>query len=158
MLYVLDTSALIDMFEHYYLSRFPSLWRLFDSMIASGKLVSARESLHEIKSYWDKSSRLVRWATLNPGFFEQPTQDEARLVAAIFAVPHFQQLIDKKKVIGGGYVADPFIVAKAKIRNGIVVCQERLRQHAAKIPNVCRHFGVECVDIEGFMEKESWFF
>lgn len=158
MLYVIDTSALIDMFDNYYPSRFPSLWELFDSMVAAGNICSVREAFHEIQSYQVKTSRLVKWARANPDFFQQPTEAEAECVARIFSVSHFQHMISRKKLIAGGYVADPFVIAKALVQEGIVVCQEKLKEHAARIPNVCRYFGVECVDIEGFMERENWVF
>ena len=40
----------------------------------------------------------------------------------------------------GKPVADPFVIAKAKI------------------PNVCNHFGILCINLDGFMEKENWTF
>ena len=33
-----------------------------------------------------------------------------------------------------------------------------MKKNAAKIPNVCEHFGVHCTNVEGFMERESWTF
>ena len=63
---------------------------------------------------------------------------------------HFQQLIDKRKILSGGYVADPFVVAKAMVQNRIVLTREKFKENAAKIPNVCKHFGAPCVDIEEF--------
>jgi hypothetical protein len=39
-----------------------------------------------------------------------------------------------------------------------VVTMETLRPDAARIPNICEHFKVPCLSLEGFMEKESWQF
>jgi len=36
-----------------------------------------------------------------------------------------------------------------------VVTQEKYKENAAKIPNVCVFFDVACIYLEGFMEKES---
>jgi hypothetical protein len=56
-------------------------------------------------------------------------------------------------------VADPFVVAAAATKEeGVVVTQERFRENAAKIPNVCRHFGVGCIDLEEFMANQNWNF
>lgn len=30
--------------------------------------------------------------------------------------------------------------------------------NGAKIPNICRHFGIPCMSLEGFMEAEDWTF
>ncbi|HDK37844.1 MAG TPA: DUF4411 family protein, partial [Thiolapillus brandeum] len=35
---------------------------------------------------------------------------------------------------------------------------EVFRDNSAKIPNVCKHFSVECINLEGFMEQEEWTF
>jgi len=38
------------------------------------------------------------------------------------------------------------------------VTMELLRPNAAKIPNICQHFGVACMTLEQFMEAEGWKF
>jgi len=35
---------------------------------------------------------------------------------------------------------------------------EQFRPNAAKIPNICKHFNVPCLDLRGFMAKEKWVF
>jgi len=35
---------------------------------------------------------------------------------------------------------------------------ERLKRNAAKIPNICQHYSIPCVDLEQFMEVEGWVF
>jgi hypothetical protein len=71
---------------------------------------------------------------------------------------HFQALIGEKQRLMGTPVADPFVIACAKIRQGTVVTEERLKPHAAKIPNVCQHVSVPCIDLETFMQKQGWSF
>jgi hypothetical protein len=41
---------------------------------------------------------------------------------------------------------------------GTVVTQERLKPNAAKIPNVCGHFGTACTTFEGFLKAKGWSF
>jgi hypothetical protein len=55
-------------------------------------------------------------------------------------------------------VADPFVIACAKIRGGTVVTEERLKPNAARIPNICQHFGIPCTNLEGFMQLMGWNF
>ena len=81
-----------------------------------------------------------------------------RPLAQIYAVSHFQQNIERQKLLKGGVLADPFVVAKASVIEGTVVTMELLKDNAAKIPNICDHFGVRCMHLEDFMEAEGWEF
>jgi hypothetical protein len=36
--------------------------------------------------------------------------------------------------------------------------EEKFKANAAKIPNICRHFGIRCLTLEEFMEAENWRF
>ncbi len=52
-------------------------------------------------------------------------------------------------------VADPFIIAAAKVHKGCVVTQESLKLGGARIPTVCADLKVECIDLEKFLEQEQ---
>ncbi|MFH1068970.1 MAG: DUF4411 family protein, partial [Candidatus Glassbacteria bacterium] len=67
-------------------------------------------------------------------------------------------MIRNKERLSGKPVADPFVIAKAKINNCIVVTNEHFKPNAATIPNVCHHFRVKCMNLEAFMESEGWTF
>jgi len=155
MIYVFDSSPLIVLFRHYYPKRFPSLWDNFNTLVAEQRIVSVREVLNELKAHED---RLSDWAKSHRNLFPQPAFDELEFVAEIFNIAHFQTLIRKKERLQGNPVADPFVIAKAKILQGCVVTQEKLKENAAKIPNVCEHFGIPYIDLEEFMERENWKF
>ncbi len=79
-------------------------------------------------------------------------------MAEIFKVSHFQQLVGEEQRLKGQYVADPWVVACAKVCNGIVVTEEAVKEHAAKIPNVCSHFKIEFTDVRGFLDRNGWKF
>lgn len=155
MIYVFDSNALIDLFNNFYPNRFPSLWEKFDQFVNEGIIMSVREAQKEIEGYGD---RLANWAKRTPGFFHKPSPEELVFVTEIFKVGHFQLLIREKERLQGKAVADPFVIAKAKVVNGCVVTQEADRPNAARIPNVCKYFGVDCTNLEGFMEREDWTF
>lgn len=156
-MYVFDTGPLIDLFNHYYPDRFPTLWENFESLVSNEKIVSVREVANEIESYHEED-RLVEWAKKNRKFFSQPTKDELLMVADIFRVTHYQAMIRKKERLKGKPVADPFVIAKAKACNGWVVTREKWKENSAQIPNVCEHFGIPWTNLEGFMQKEGWTF
>jgi len=158
MIYIFDTNCFIVLFNHFYLGRFPSLWEKFDELIVEKKIISVREVYNEIDAYWNRDSRLVQWAKDHREVFEQPSVKEMEFVQQIFSVRHFRNLIERKATLEGRPVADPFLVAKAKVENKMLVTQEELRENAAKIPNVCKYFNIQYTNLEGFMEKEEWQF
>ena len=156
MTYVFDNSPLSTLFRNYYRGRFPSLWQRFDELVVSGDIVSTREVLREIEDGAVDSLR--EWAAQNSELFTMPNAEEGAFVAQIYAVRHFQQNIERQKILKGGRNADPFVIAKAAVNECAVVTMERLRPNAAKIPNICGHFGIECMSLEDFMEEEGWVF
>lgn len=155
MIYVFDASSFFEL-NAYYPSVFKALWAKIDHAVAAGVIVSTREVRREIER--GDADVVAAWAKANAQVFLTPGSDETAFVAQIFAVNHFQQMISKKAQQRGDEVADPFVIACAKIKNGTVVTEERLKPNAAKIPNVCEHFRVPCTNLEGFMKAENWTF
>ena len=154
-MYVFDTSPLSSLFKNFYRSRFPTLWCRFDSLVARGTVTSTREVRREL----DRYARVDQvWIRNNADIFTTPAPDEYQFVREIYRERHFQQNTPEKKIQNGGYNADPFVVAKAASNKGKVVTLESRTPNAAKIPNFCDHLGVECLDLEEFMEQEGWQF
>ena len=87
-----------------------------------------------------------------------PSVAEMEFVREIFAKTRFHNLVPLKARLQGKPVADPFVIAAAKIKDGCVVTQEQHKPNAAKIPNVCEYYDIPFTDIEGFMEMEPWTF
>lgn len=156
MIYVYDSDSLIDLFKHYYPSRFPSLWQKFDELVGAGKIISVREVANEITQ---RDDRLAEWTKQHSEIFPVSTAAELQIVREIFDIHHFQANIRKQQRLQGKAVADPFVIAKAKVlENGCVITQETFKKNAAKIPNICRKFNVDYYNLEEFMERESWEF
>jgi len=155
MIHVVDTSSFREL-ERYYQDVFPTFWKLFQADVDAGGVVSVREVRRELEAC--PETNVIAWAKGNPGIFKPPTEAEAVFVGQIFAVPHFKQLISAKAQTTGQPVADPFLIAAAKACGGTVVTQEREKPNAAKIPNVCGHFGISCTTLEGFLKDKSWSF
>ena len=155
MKYIFDSNSLIDLFKHYYLDQFPSLWKKFDKLENDGQIISVREVYNEIKTTGD---RLSAWAKKNLFFFPKPSRAEMDFVKKIFQVADFQTMIKVQSTLQGKPVADPFVIAAANVRNAIVITEELLKPTGSKIPNVCKHFGLPCVNLQQFMKKENWIF
>lgn len=154
-MYVIDTSVVSALHRNYYRSRFVSLWKRFDDMVAVGGFTSTREALRELEAL---GGNCYEWAQKNADVFTMPNATEGAFVGRIYAVSHFQANMEKQKLIRGGLNADPFLIAKAAVMGATVLTMEQFKDNAAKIPNICKHFGVPCVDLEGFMEAEDWTF
>ena len=155
MTYVFDTSPLSSLFKNYYRGRFPTLWQQFDRIVANGTVTSTREVAREL----DRYGRVDQvWMRNNRYIFTTPTAEEGQVVRTVYQVQHFRQNIELKKIQKGGLNADPFVVAKAAVNQGIVVTLESRQPNAAKIPNICEHLGILCMNLEEFMEEEGWQF
>ncbi len=155
-MYVFDTSPLSTLFKNYYRRRFPSLWERFDALVGRGMIVSTREVRRECLD--GPVEGLREWAGAQEEFFAIPNAAEGAFVAKTYSVPHFQQNIEQRKLLKGGRNADPFVIAKAAVEGRYVVTIEEYKPNGAKIPNICRHFGVDCLSLEEFMEQEGWSF
>lgn len=90
MLYVFDTSSFIIM-GHYFPLSFPTFWQNINDSVAKDELISVREVYNELNGQCSRA-HLEAWVQDNKKIFKTPNADETAFVAAIFAVPHFQQL------------------------------------------------------------------
>ena len=157
MIYVFDNSSLSNILNHYYQDHFPSFWEKFDAVIKTENVISVREVRNELTGKFE-DDKIDRLAKHNDIFFTTPTTEELSFITQIYSVKHFQQNLDKKKILSGGFFADPFVIAKAWKEKGTVVTEEDKKPNAAKIPNICDHFVIHCIDLEGFLTELDWKF
>jgi hypothetical protein len=155
MIYVFDTNSLSEL-NAYYPDIFKAFWNKFDVLVAAQTVISTREVRPELEA--SGKENIMKWAKANSGIFTMPTAPELAFVGQILAIPKFQALIGQKAILRGTPVADPFLIACARVKGGTVVSQEKLKPNAAKIPNVCAHFNITCIDLEGFMRAQNWSF
>lgn len=157
MRYIFDTGAFIALFRDGIYDRdvFPTLWENFDALVSERQIVSVREARREIEGIDDD---LAAWAKGNPNLFSAPNKQETQFIEKLFAISHFQGLIEHKKIVSGGFVADPFVIALAHDTNGCVVTQEKNKPNVPCIPTICQHYKIQCVNLVGFMQKEKWRF
>ena len=165
MSYVFDTSSLRSL-QHFYPRVFKSIWDGLDDLVAQQEMISTREVFNELERQ-AVSDEVLKWAKNHKAMFATPTGAELLFVAEIFKIKHFQGLIGAQQRLKGTPVADPFVIACARINQGTVVTEEgwqrgskslALKPNAAKIPNVCSHFKIPCIDLEEFMHQQGWAF
>ncbi len=157
MIYVFDNSSLSNILNHYYPDRFPSFWEKFDAIVKNENLISVREVRNELTSKFENDTidLLLKY---NKDFFSNPTSEELSFITQIYSITHFQQNLDKKKILSGGYFADPFIIAKAWKEKGTVITEEDYKDNGARIPNICERFKIPCKKFEGFLIELDWKF
>lgn len=155
--YIFDNNTLTAIFRHYFADQFPSFWGKFNEFKEKNQICSVREVLNEIRLL-KRNDALENWAKTNRNFFHDPTVEELEFITQIYIVRHFQNNLGKKQLLHGGPFADPFIIAKARVENATVVTQEQFAENAAKIPNICKHFEIVCLDLQGFLKRENWVF
>lgn len=152
-MYVIDTNVFISL-GLYYPKRFPMIWEKVDGLANSGGLVSVREVRRELENNCS-SEHVLKWVEQHRHIFHIPTNEECQIVSEIFKKKQYLGFVKRNSILKGMPVADPFIIAAAKVKNFCVVTQESNKSKGARIPTACVDFGVDCIDLEGFLEREK---
>lgn len=113
MIYVFDSSSIRSL-QHFYPRVFKSIWDGLDVLVQEKGLISTREVFNELESQ-AVSAELLQWVKDNKSIFSTPSAAELQFVATIFQIRHFQSLIGVKQRLKGTPVADPFVIACAKV-------------------------------------------
>ena len=158
MSYVFDTNSFREL-ERFYPDVFRSLWVKLDGLVEKGMILSTREVWNELER-GEFAPHLREWLESKGRdiIFTIPTPEELLFVRDILSIRHFQSVIENKQLLRGTPVADPFVIACAKTRKGTVVTEEKYKPQAPKIPNICEHFGIPCIDLEQLMQQQKWEF
>ena len=92
MIYVIDTSSWQQLFTCYRRLRFPTLWQLFDELVASGAIISVSQVLREIENR-DKKNDELEWAKAHADIFSDANEQEIQFLREIFQVPSFRHVV-----------------------------------------------------------------
>lgn len=156
MIYVFDNASLSKL-KHFYPDIFKSVWNGLDALVKEGLLISTKEVWREMQE-GNSDQYTNKWLETRKEIFTTPNVKELQFVAEIFKIKHFQTLISEKSRLKGKPVADPFVIACAMIHAGTVVTEEKYKENAAKIPNICEYFKIPCMNLEQFMRAQRWMF
>lgn len=149
---VWDTSGLIAAWEE----RYPPdilqpLWDKFAASVAAGEMVAPEEVATELKQ---RSKDLRDFLSAQPGFF-LPTDGAVLLQVSNILASHPRLVMQRKRASA----ADPFVIATAQLRRGIVVTEEgRGSPGRPKITDVCDSYGVSCLTLLGAIRQKGWRF
>lgn len=162
-IYVIDASSLIRIKpEDYPHDIFVSLWSNMENLVREGRLRSSILVFDELKR---KDDHIYEWAKKNKSMlFIDITPQQTKIVKEILKTDDFRALVDPR---AQGGEADPFIIAIAREKEAqqtlisfnkkkIVVTEEKLSGNKIRIPFVCQHFEIECINIFDLFRREGW--
>lgn len=156
-IYSIDTNVLMDWQSRYFPTDvFSSLITCVDDLITQERWISPKIVQEELEAVG--TPELTKWAKARPGVF---VPLEEVLAEALSIQARFPGLIDTKAEYEE---ADAYIIALAKLRDGVVVTQEtpasekRNPKRTHFIPDVCRELGLPCISFLGLMRREGWKF
>jgi hypothetical protein len=151
--YSFDTSSLLngrrDLLPP---ATFPTLWNNIEAMIADGSVRCVDLVAEELAAREDE---VHQWAKSQVDLFVPLTADVQMAVREV--------LSQHPRLIGvgsGRSGADPFVIALARVRNGVVVTEETFSRNIEKpkIPDVCDTLSVPRLTLMGFVQKQGWIF
>jgi hypothetical protein len=153
--YSLDTSVLVNGWRKTYSPDvFPALWRKLDELIADGRVFAIDEVLRELSKQDDE---ILAWAKDREHMFVRIDSDGEIQVAVAEILSRFPRLVDSSK---SRSIADPFVIALAKVRGYTVVTEEKFGGtiEKPKIPIVCQEMGIRCINLLQLVREQGWVF
>ena len=148
--YWLDASVFIEAHNRTYpIGIMDSYWKWMAGQISNGVIVCSKAVFREIVDGHECQDELAKWfqnRKSNGLWFapNQAVQVQVGLISDyVFSKYKQHQALD----FSDG--ADPWVMAHAFVDKGIVVTQEsslRPDAHKTRIPDVCKHFNVPCID------------
>jgi hypothetical protein len=157
--YSIDTNVLMDWQVRYFPTDvFASLITKIDGLISVSRFLAPALVREELENTALSTADLILWS-------KQRSQVlvplEEVLQEGLSIMGRFPGLNDPKSEYDE---ADAYVIALARLRNGIVVTQEtpaaekRNPKRTHFIPDVCRELGVPCINLLGMMRREGWVF
>ena len=153
--YCIDTNVLMDWQARYFPTDvFASLITKVDGLIAESRFVAPSLVEEEIGAVG--TADLTLWSKQRSQVFV-PLGEVFKEGLSIQG--RFPGLKDPKAEYEE---ADAYVIALARLRNGVVVTQEtsasekRNPRRTHFIPDVCRELGVPCINLLGMIRREGW--
>lgn len=132
---------------------FPQFWNKMDEGVSSGLIFSSKMVLEEVSKQDDD---VFAWAKARDDMFHK--LDQLTLNTAAEITRNFPKLINTSQEKD---MADPFLIALAKVKDAVLVTQEtplRNSPKRMKIPDVCEAMSVQCINILGMVKALGWRF
>jgi hypothetical protein len=154
MLYSLDSSALIDAWRKWYSpNHHPTLWERVENLADSGSLKLVDVVLQELK---EQDDELYSWCKDKESKLIVPSDSSIQSRVSFISNKHNLNRYGSPKK----NFADPFVIALAMSKGGIVVTHEKAtgNLNGPRIPDVCKHENLPSIEFYRLIEKEGWMF
>ncbi len=153
--YILDANIFIEAKNRYYAFNLcPGFW---DSLLHHNSM-GILESIDRVrKELLDGKDNLATWSKKSPDLFASTvSKDVLRAYRDIIQWVQSQERFTNAAKSEFADDPDAWVIAYAKANNAIVVTQEASAPKSrkdVKIPDVCKHFGVECSNTFDMLEE-----
>jgi hypothetical protein len=157
--YAVDTNVIVSFLgdsdsEHYPLDVFKPQWNFLEAAMKDGRVVAPRIVETELEK-WNKNVSAMRgWLHEHRYLFHDIMSDD-QLAAAKQVVNFYPAYATSVN-----YLGDLEVMAFAMARGLTVISLEvKATQHSAKkpkIPNICEEFGIQWVNLAGFLRAEGF--
>lgn len=149
--YCLDTNAFIEPWNKYFsMSRCPEYWNIIDKL-GQGNVVFCPD---QVKREIDKTDDALKaWLNARTHLVRAETVEVQKIVREILKeFPHIISVGAERSM------ADPWVIAHAAVEKAVVVSKEYVespKQGATrvKIPDVCRHYKIPCINDFAFVDE-----
>jgi|GEM_PF-700281 len=159
IIYVIDTSALIDLENifRYDSPVFRAIWEEIEILIEKDNLITLDFVEEEISSYEGEKEFLKEWIKKwkkKKKFIK--TTDEAIINETIPIInqEYNTGFLNKNKLANGRDEADPYLIAYCK-KNDYVLITNESKHKSNKIPAVANKNGVKNINIHEFFEERG---
>jgi hypothetical protein len=156
-IYAVDSSSLMDwQGRHFPTDVFPGLVEKVEGLIVAERFIAPALVKEEVGAVG--TAGLIEWTEDHAAIFV-PTGE---VIAEALTIQN--QFTGLRNPRAEYEEADAYVIALAKMRNGIVVTQEtpaaekRNPKRTHFIPDVCRELGISCISLLGLMRREGWRF
>ncbi len=148
MLHLFDANVLITASNMYYpLDGVPEFWEWINHQAMNGHIKLPVEMLDEILAGSKREDPLLDWMTANKDVLLLKEKVDPSLVNKVVTEGYAPDLTDDELIEVG---QDPFLIAYALARTAdrcvvtVEVGAPGKKRQNRKIPDVCKHFGVNC--------------
>jgi len=169
-----DSGAFLYMarnrYPYYPRDVFHNLWKNVEVLVGNEQLFICQEAFEEMSGGQHKpvankpnEDEVILWLEKMKSqhtSFVRKTDDNIQRYAENIS-RNYPMLVDQSRPKD----ADPYLIAHAQDNDAVVVTQELLPKNPKtdpkfmrKVPDVCKHIGIECVDLVGFMRREQMVF
>jgi hypothetical protein len=150
--YSLDTSAILDGWNRYYPPKvFPTVWERLENLAFKGVLIATEEVLRELEKQDDE---VYRWVKAQANMVV-PIDDQIQIEVS-FILNAYPRLVNTQR---NRSQADPFVIALARLVDGVVVSGEGRRSlKNPKVPDVCDDMGIPHMRLVDVLSQQGFTF